>query len=48
MFERGQRLVRKVVGRGRSPNLDYGWGVDLPLERIWLEPVQAVISVFCS
>ena len=48
MFARGQRPVQKVVGRERSPNLGYGWCVDLPLERIRLEPVQAVVSVLCS
>ena len=40
--------MRKVVGRERSPNLGYGWGVNLPLERIRLEPVEAVVSVLCS
>ena len=48
MFAGGRRLVRKVVGREMSPNGRYGCGVDLPLEKIRLEPVQAVVSVLCS
>lgn len=40
--------MRKVVGREMRPNGRYGCGVDLPLEKIRLEPVQAVVSVLCS
>ena len=40
--------MRKVVGREMSPNGRYGCGVDLPLGKIRLEPVQAVVSVLCS